>query len=121
MNKIRQLKKTIIETAPSFYKYDENNTPTSNMLNSRTKLGFSKLFYSYFHAEGATKMFDRRYKTPIIQKTRLFGPRAEVLYLIAISIGACILTRNNLQRERIDENFKDRNVFYISNVKTKIV
>lgn len=111
MDSLRQIKQKIIETAPSYTKYDPNATTTHNILYSRVKIGFSKLLYPFFHIEGANKMFDRRFKVPIYT-TRLLGPRGEVFWILAFALIARTYTKNNLKREEIDASFRDRNVFY---------
>jgi len=106
-------KKIIIETAPAYVKYNEHDTLTTKLLKVRTKLGFTRLLYPGTHLEGEVKIFDRRFRTPMFKYCRLFGARGEVFYLFVFFYLFKKLATNSLEREKIEENLIDRDVFFV--------
>lgn len=112
MEFLRSLREKIITSAPSYERYDKSSTTTSNILYSRLKIGFSKILYPFSHIEGTNKMFDKRFNMTIYKKFTYFGPRAELLWVLALVLVANKISKNNLERENLDKHFVDRNVFY---------
>ena len=120
MDYLRNLKNKIIETAPSYEKINPNSTLTSKMLNARTRLGFTRLFYPGAHIEGEVKIWDRRYKTGMFKNFRYFGVRGEVFYLFVFFYFLKKLSVRNFERNKISELFSDRDVYFkVKNIDLK--
>lgn len=112
MDKLRALKKAIVESAPSYDKMYDNKTATGNIIQAKSKIGFTRVFYSGFHIEGDKKIWDRRFKTQMFKNFKYFGPRGELLWLFGALVIFRTFAENNMKREKIDKHFVDRNVFY---------
>lgn len=113
MDKLDQIKKFIIETAPAYDKIDLNKSYTGNLMQNRRRIGFTRIFYPDFHIEGDNKIFDRRLKNSVFKSFRYFGPRGEILWGIGLALLYKSFTLNNIKRESIEKHFLDKNVFYI--------
>ena len=120
MNYYQQIKKYIIETAPGYEPVDKNKSYTGNMLQARSKLGFTRIFSPGAHIEGEVKIFDRRHKNQMFKRFRYFGPRGELLWGLLLFSFYKRMALNNLEREKIDQLFVDRNVYFrIENIDKK--
>lgn len=107
-----KIKKYILETAPSYDKMYENKTETGNIIQAKSNLGFTRIFYPGMHIEGDKKIFLRKNKNQIYKKFRYFGPKGELLWGIGIFFTFSILTKNNMERERLNSYLVDKNVYY---------
>lgn len=83
------------------------------MMNQRQSIGFTRVFSPGFHIEWENKMFERRHKNPMFKRFRYFGPRWELIWIAWFLVFCRRMLLNNLEREKVDWLFKDRNVFYV--------
>lgn len=64
-----------------------------------------------FHMENEKFLNDRRIKQSIARHFRYFGPRGELFWFALLLFAGNRLIKNNLQRERLEDNFNDTNTY----------
>lgn len=111
LNELKNLKEKIIKNSPSYVDHSSKKTLTSKLLNVRTKIGITKLFYPGSHIEGEVKIWDRRFKNHPFKFIRIFGSRGELFYIGLAFFIFKKYSSINVERERIVELLNDRNVF----------
>lgn len=111
LKELRNLKDKFITNSPSYVDHSSKKTLTSKLMNTRIKLGITRIFYPGSHIEGEVKIWDRRFKNHPFKFVRYFGPRGEILYLGAVFFIFKKLASVNFDREKIVELMNDRNVY----------
>jgi len=86
----------------------------SHLLNQRKRLSFTGIFVNEgFHMENEKSLNERRIRTRIFRHFNYFGPRGEIFFYTILLLGVSRLIKNNLQREKIEENLNDNNTFLL--------